>query len=179
MDFDLGTIRFRAAMKEGEDINNLGTFDLSEIFDEDSRRVQDFYFQPVEFADSRALWADRDSAKRGLLCESDDGVTGDGEPGGSCAACPMSRRGCRVQRFVEGWASLVDPASDEYMIENTDRAILVLSFAPSRPGGKPNTTETTARVLKKGVEKGSDQWLHLTGVRHSSGGFTYARVDFV
>ena len=183
MNYELGTIRFRAIMDNEIGISSLGTFDGAEVFGTDGRLAKELWIQPYEMADQRTLWPDKDSDKKGILCSSDDGVTGDGEPGGECARCPFSRKGCGVKRFVECYASLVDPESDDYDPMDTEMAVLVIGYKPPRPGAKPNTTMTTARVVAKMVEKHVNnidediQWIKLTGISHSSGSVTYARMD--
>ena len=185
MNYELGTLRFRA-ITDDSGISALGTFNGSEVFGPDARIIKELWLQPYDLADSRTLWYGKDADKSGVQCSSDDGITGDGEPGGECAKCPLSRRGasgCRVQRFVECYASLVDPDSEDYDPMDTEAAIFMMSYAPPRPGAKPNTTEVTARVIKKMVEKHVNNindempWVKVYGIQHSQGSVIYARMD--
>ena len=129
--------------------------------------VGEMVIVPVAFATKREL---RDDESRDILCFSQDGKIGQGNPGGVCAECPLSQ----WQKGPDG--SNIPPACDRYfsyiVFSATHNAMCILELRKSaiKPGRVLNTMVKNAGLGNFAVKLGSKKKQGPQG--------TYALPDF-
>ena len=186
---DIETIRF-SARAINDKPETMATFDLTDLgsidIDVVAERVKGVRLYPVAVEDSRSYWFPRDSGRKGIACEANDGLVGEGEPGGECSACPLRFKGCRITRLFR--ANVMLPAGhdglapDAEWLEYPDPVMLPISYNPKPPANTPPSTERVARMLARIVarrEAGSDtaqDYIHIVGQVQSTNSFIYGQI---
>lgn len=106
--------------------------------------VDEMVVVPMAFARKREL---RDDASRDILCFSPNGVTGQGDPGGSCEACPLGSWHPNPdydETDKKSWKRLPPPCDQYYSyivysVTHDAMAILELRKSALKPGRILNT----------------------------------------
>ena len=115
---------------------------------------------------SRALWAeDGSSASEGPLCRSDDGLTGQGVPGGQCAVCPSNQWGsdangsgkaCKERMNVLAFAGQQLPLL--FRLPATSIAPMRKYFLRLASAGIPSYGITTILGLEQVMGRGANRY---------------------
>ena len=139
--------------------SRVGVFDVITPTGVALEPVDTIELAPTSVSYSRALWGEPFGT--GVVCEAPDGITGAGEPGGECMACPQSTRKCKLSVTVQGLLECEGVADEP--------GVLSIRFTPAAPTNIPRPLQVAAQVLITAVQSKTQVSLRASTYETQSG----------